>query len=168
MNSPRLQLLVDRIRFAREYTLGLLNDFHDDEWFAMPGGITHVAWQAGHLAFAQYRICMARIRGERPEDEQLFSSHLLKLFGAASTPSPDPTEYPSPEEIRSVMARVHEAALAEISRLGDLELDEPSLLKPHRLFNTKLGALSWCPMHEMTHAGQLGLLRRLMGKRPQW
>jgi hypothetical protein len=168
MNSPRLQLLVDRIRFAREYTLGLLNDFHDDEWFAMPGGITHVAWQAGHLAFAEYRICLARIRGERPEDAQLISAEFLKQFGVNSAPDPDPTLYPLPEEIRTVLARVHDAALAEISRLADAELDEPSLSKPHRLFTTKLGALAWCPMHEMTHAGQLGLLRRLLGKRPQW
>ena len=165
----RLQLAIEQIVFARNYTSKLLDQAPMAEWFRLPpGGVSHIGWQVGHLAFAEYRICMARIRGERPEDEQLISSHVLKLFSAASTPNPDPTAYPSPEEIRAVLARVHQAALAEISRLGDSELDEPAMLKPHRLFNTKLGALSWCPMHEMTHAGQLGLLRRLLGKRPQW
>lgn len=167
MNSPRLQLSVDRIRFAREYTLGLLNDFHDDEWFTMPGGVTHAAWQAGHIAFAQYRMCLVRIRGEQPEDEQLISAVFLKQFGINSAPNPDPMTYPLPEEIRAVLARVHEASLTVISRLGDAELDEPVPVA-HKLFNTKLGSLMWCPMHEMTHAGQLGLLRRLLGKRPQW
>jgi hypothetical protein len=167
MNSPRVPLLVDQIRFAREYTLGLLKDFHDDEWFAMPGGVTHVAWQTGHLAFAQYRLGLDRIRGEQPDDAQLISPHELTIFGRDSRPDPDPTVYPSPGEILATLARVHEAVIAECSRLDDTELDLP-ILKPHRLFTTKLGALSWCPMHEMTHAGQLGLLRRLLGRKPQW
>jgi hypothetical protein len=37
---------------------------------------------------------------------------------------------------------------------------------PYAGYPTKLGALLFCPLHEMIHAGQIGLLRRLMGKPP--
>jgi uncharacterized damage-inducible protein DinB len=33
---------------------------------------------------------------------------------------------------------------------------------------TKLEALFWCSQHELIHAGQIALLRRLIGKEPQW
>ena len=41
-------------------------------------------------------------------------------------------------------------------------------LKPHGLFNRKIDGLYWCVRHEMVHAGQIGLLRRLLGHAPQW
>ena len=33
---------------------------------------------------------------------------------------------------------------------------------------TKLKALLWCAQHEMSHAGQIGLLRRHLGFPPMW
>jgi hypothetical protein len=133
----------------------------------MPGGVTHVAWQAGHLAMAEYRLCLDRIRGERPDDEQIISAAFLRQFGKGSEPDPDPSVYPAPSEILATLARVHEAAMTECANLSDSDLDATAL-KPHLWFTTKIGSLSWCAAHEMTHAGQLGLLRRLMGKKPIW
>jgi hypothetical protein len=40
------------------------------------------------------------------------------------------------------------------------------LEQPRPLFKTKLGAIEWCAQHEFVHAGQIALLRRLMGKAP--
>ena len=40
--------------------------------------------------------------------------------------------------------------------------------KPHRLFHTRLGSLLWCSRHEMVHAGQIALLRRMIGRKPLW
>lgn len=167
MPSPRLTVLLDQLRLVRKFTLERLNDFHEDEWFALPGGVTHAAWQAGHLAMAEYRLCLARLRGEGPDDEQLISAHCLQLFGKGSTPDPNPSAYPAPTEILAMLARVHEAATTECAKLSDADLDAP-VLRPHPWFTTKLGALSWCAAHEMSHAGQLAMLRRLLGKKPLW
>ena len=49
--------------FARKYTDSLLAEIPDEQWFTMPGGITHVAWHVGHLASAELRLCLIRIRG---------------------------------------------------------------------------------------------------------
>ena len=164
----RLQLAVEQIVFARNYTVRLLDQTPVAEWFRQPpGGVSHVAWQVGHLAFAQYRMALERIRGPRPQDSDLISAEFLRLFGRDSVPDPDPAKYPTPAEIRAVFDRVHEQALRELQGLDESELDRP-VLKPHPLVKTKLWALLWCAQHEAVHAGQIGLLRRQLGHAPLW
>ena len=59
---------------------------------------------------------------------------------------------------------MHVRVLEEIGVLPESVLDEPSL-QPHPVFDTKGGALEWSARHEMLHAGQIGLLRRLFGEK---
>jgi hypothetical protein len=164
----RLQLAIEQIVFARNYTIGLLDKTPTTEWFRQPpGGVSHVAWQVGHLAFAQYRMALSRIRGTQPQDDGLISGEFVRLFGRDSVPDADPTKYPSQAEIRAVFDRVHEQVLRELRDLDESELDRP-VLKPHPLVKTKLWALLWCAQHEAIHAGQIGLLRRQLGYSPLW
>lgn len=168
MLNPRLELALEQIRAARSYTLWMLDGIAEEEWFAMPGDTTHIAWQVGHLAFAQYRLALDRVRGERPEDEHLISAELLRVCGRDSAPAAgDQAKYPTVAELRAVLDRVHATVLSETANLAESDLEAPPL-KPHRLFETKLGSLLWCSRHEMLHAGQIGLLRRLLGRKPQW
>ena len=57
---------LERINWSRGYTLELLKDVKDSDWFSMPGGVTHLAWQVGHLTMAEYRLALERIRGRVP------------------------------------------------------------------------------------------------------
>ena len=164
----RLSLALDQIAFARKYTVRLLESIDPGDWFRQPAeGVSHIAWQTGHLAMAEYRLAVERMRGRRPEDEALISDAFLVQFGRDSVPNPDAAKYPSPADIRRKLDRVHEQALRELREVAEAELDQPPL-KPHPLFSTKLGSLFWCAQHEMVHAGQIGLLRRLLGHRPLW
>jgi hypothetical protein len=163
-----LQLALDQIVFARGYTENLLGHIDEKDWFRMPaGGVTHVAWQVGHLAMAEYRLGMARLRGKRAEDADLISDAFIGLFGRDSAPDPDSNRYPSVGEMRSVFDKVHAQLLRELASLPEEELDKP-LLAPHPLAKTKLEAMLWCGQHEMLHAGQIGLLRRELGAAPLW
>jgi hypothetical protein len=163
-----LQLAIEQISFARRYTVSLLEGIDPDEWFRMPHeGVTHIAWQVGHLAFAEYRLVMQRVRGVRPEDGTLISEEFLGRFGRQSTPNADPAHYPSVTEIRAVFHRVHEQVMHDLAVHPEADLDNPSLA-PHRLAKTKREILSWCSHHEMLHAGEIALLRRLLGKAPTW
>ncbi len=159
----------NEIQQARQYSKKLIADVAPSDWFWMPaGGVTHLAWQVGHLAIAQYRLTMMRLRGERPEDESIIAAQeWAPLFGIGSTPVADPARYPAPEEILATQDRVFEAARRELAEMPDAECDAPSLVT-HAWFRTKLQALFWCARHEMMHAGQIGLLRRLQGKQPLW
>src|SRR5579871_930214 len=133
----RLQLAIEQIIFARNYTTRLLDQTPAADWFRQPpGGITHIAWQVGHLAMAQYRLALARIRGTQPQDAGLISEEFLRLFGRESVPDAEATKYPSAADIRAIFDRVHQQALHELKSLNETELDQP-VLKPHPLAKTK-------------------------------
>lgn len=162
----RLQLAVEQIIFARNYTIGLLDQTPAEEWFRQPpGGVSRVAWQAGHMAFSEYRLALWRIRGERPGDAALVSPDFKRLFGADSVPRVGSTSPPA--DLRAVLDRVHDQVLKELPGPDEAELDQP-VPHPHPFATTKLRALLWCAHHEMLHAGQIGLLRRHRGYPPMW
>ncbi len=76
-----------------------------------------------------------------------------------------PEDYPPIDEIRQVFDSVHVHALRELAGYTDEELDV-KLPEPHAVFDTKLGSIFFCSAHEMLHAGQIGLIRRQLGKAP--
>lgn len=161
-----LQLAIKQIEFARSYTLSLLADIAPEEWFIMPPGCaTHVAWQVGHLAMAEYGLCLFRQRGRAEIDTSLMTSSFRKAFSRGTTPEPDPTRNPSAAEIRDVFDKVHAQVLLEAPNFTAESLAEPVDM-PFAAYPTKLGSLLFCSHHEMIHAGQLGLLRRMLGKQP--
>jgi uncharacterized damage-inducible protein DinB len=165
----RLEIAISQIKRARKYTLRLLENTNPEEWYEQPTeGVTHIAWQAGHLAMAEYRLALERIRGKRDEDKDIIPDDFVARFRRESEPVPDPSLYPTPARILVVMERVHQEALRELKTLSDDALDSTPLAPAHPLFDTKLGALLWCAQHEMLHAGQIGLLRRLLGHAPLW
>ncbi|HCD02801.1 MAG TPA: DinB family protein, partial [Planctomycetaceae bacterium] len=87
----RISELVDRIQGVRDYTVSLVDAVPESEWFRQPAeGVTHVAWQVGHLAMAQYRLALDRVRGVQPGDEDLISEQVLSIYGKDSVPDPDP------------------------------------------------------------------------------
>ena len=164
----RVRDALDRIEAARAYTVWHLDTIDPADWFRMPTeGVTHVAWQVGHLAFAEYFLCLRRVRGPRPDDEQLISPAFLQTFRRESVPEPDPAQFPPPAEIRAVLDRVHQRVLADLVDFPDADLDA-TIDPPHRIARTKLTTLHWCADHERIHAGQIALLRRLFGQKPLW
>lgn len=162
----RLDGALARIDKARSYSLELIECFEPADWFRQPAeGVTHLAWQVGHLAIAEFGLALVRVRGKREEDSQVIPPTYAALFGKGSTPLSNPAGYPAPEEIRAVLNRVHQRVLSEARGYSDQLLDEPAQ-PPHPAFQTRFGALEWCAAHEMLHAGQIGLLRRLFGQQP--
>ena len=166
VSSGRLEIARRHIESARQYTLTLLDDLTEDEWFWTPDPVvTHIAWQVGHLAFAQYGLVLFRQRGRQENDAQLMSGKFRKTFGKGSTPSADRAGYPSQQEIRETLDRIYNQSMHEMAGFDETGLDEP-VDEPYAAFATRYGALLFAGDHEMLHAGQIGLLRRLMGKPP--
>ncbi|MBP89963.1 MAG: hypothetical protein CMJ64_25185 [Planctomycetaceae bacterium] len=153
-----------QVSTARRFTQDMLSHIDAELWFRQPTeGVTHVAWQVGHLAVAQYGLALKRVRGEQPTDEQLIPAGFRKAFGKGSVPQADPANCPSIDEIRSVLDGVHECVLTELPSLPESLFDELSDVPPHPMFETKLGAILWAAKHEFIHIGQIALLRRLLG-----
>ena len=165
--SQRLQIAIRHIEFARKYSSSLLVDLTDDEWFWSPDEFTtHIAWQVGHLAMAQYGLTLYQQRGrDREVDSKLMSSKVRKLCMRGTTPVADRDAYPAPAEMLALFDRVHKQMQTEIVTYDGDQLDE-EIGPPHAAFATRYGALLFAGDHEMIHSGQIGMLRRLMGKEP--
>lgn len=167
--SQRLEIAIRQIEFARRYTQSLLEDLTDDEWYFVPESselVTHIAWQCGHIAMAQYGLTLFRQRGRASVDSSLMSGKFRKRFMRGTEPTADRAEYPTPSEILEVMEKVHRQMLIEAPELDGDHLDEELDEGPHAGFATKYGSFLFCAPHEMVHAGQIGMLRRMMGKEP--
>lgn len=161
-----LELLRSQIVGARVYTTELLAHIEDGDWFRMPAeGVSHIAWQVGHLYVAQYRLAVLRVRGASPEDADFVGDEDVRTFGINSVPVADPGAYPPVVEIRERFDRVHQRVVDFVGTLDVATLDQ-LLAQPHARAKTRREILSFCAMHEMLHAGQIGLLRRLFGGMP--
>jgi hypothetical protein len=164
----QLASALTQIADARQYTFGLLADLPANAWFFMPTpAVTHIAWQVGHISIAQYRLGVAFLREPKPEDTAWVPANYRQLFGRDSTPQADPSIYPSPTEIMANLDEINRHVMAEVSNFTEADLARP-VLQPHRIVKTAIEALFWCSRHESIHAGQIALLRRLHGLRPQW
>ncbi|QDU95027.1 DinB family protein [Lignipirellula cremea] len=166
MTFSRQELVLARIQSAREYTLRLLADIPQTEWFSPIGdNITHIAWQVGHLAMAEYGLVLFRVRGRLPVDKELMSGSFRKKFSRGSTPDFDPAGNPTTEEIFGIFNAVHAQACAELPDFTDAQLDA-EIDRPYSFSANNFGGLLFCADHEMLHAGQIGLARRMLGKDP--
>jgi hypothetical protein len=162
----RLGEALEQIDFVRRYTLVRLESVAPTDWFTIPPGcVSHIAWQVGHIAMGEYRICLDRLRPRTPADEALISDAFLKAFGRES--QPDAVTGLTAEEIRGVFDRVHARVMSELPSYPDADLDLAPV-KPHPLFTTRLAGLRYAPLHEMIHCGQLALIRRMLGHKPVW
>jgi len=181
MTAQRVEIAVRLLESAREYLYSLLEDLDDDEWFWSPppdcGKTTlvtgadgsayqsHIAWQVGHIAMAEYGLMLFRQRGRAEIDLLLMPGSFRKRFARGSKPVSDPAAYPRPAEIRAQLERIHDQVLQEVGNYPDSQLDE-ALDPPHAAYATKYGAMLMASQHEMLHCGQIGMLRRLMGRDP--
>lgn len=157
---------LGQMRFTREYLLSLLENVSADQWNVIPPGSTsHIAWQVGHLAVAQYGLMLFRQRGRAEGDIELMPGWLRKNFGKGTQPSTDPSCVPSRDELLSILDRIHQRSLNEAAEYAASSLAEPADM-PYAVYPLKLGALLFAPIHESIHIGQIGILRRMLGLAP--
>ena len=157
---------LGQIRFTREYLLGLLEGVTADMWHTIPPGATsHIAWQVGHLAVAQYGLMLFRQRGRAEGDIELMPGWLRKNFGKGTLPSTKAEFSPARDEMLTILDKIHSRSMDEAARYEASSLGEPADM-PYAVFPLKLGALLFAPLHESIHIGQIGVLRRMLGLAP--
>lgn len=139
------ELAIGQISWMRGYTLQLLESVPHELWYQVPTGCqTHIAWQVGHLAVAQYGLMMFRQRGREPDDLELIPSWLRKQFGKGSVPSQISPDVASPVELLDRLAAVHSASLEIAANQSVEQLAEP-IEAPYAVYANKLGALLFAP-----------------------
>lgn len=158
------EMLANQIERTREWTLKLLADFSGEEWAFQPApGLQHALWLSGHLACAQDLLLFQRCL-ERSELDSGFASH-FKIGGPI--PAAEAHDWPAPQRVREMMDHMQAVTVKTVRQLSERTLDEPAYGKDgarHPHYDTKREAIAHLARHEAFHAGQLAMLRRLLGK----
>ena len=158
------QFLADQLNGTREWTLKLLADFKGGDWTFQPGpGLAHALWTCGHLANSQHALVFVRClkRAFLPEE---FITH-FPMGGPIKSAAEH--AYPSVAEVRRVMDDVHAKTLAAVRELSFDALATPAYGadgKVHPHYSTVQGAIGHVDRHEAFHAGQIVMIRRLLGR----
>lgn len=159
---------VAQMRWMRQYGMQLIESVPYELWYTIaPGTSTHLAWQVGHMAVAQYGLMLFRQRGRVESDMELMPGWLRKNFGRGSQPNSnaDDPKNPTPASLLERLAAIHDEACVTASQLTYNTLME-TIDMPYAAYPNKLGALLFCPLHESIHIGQIGGLRRGLGLEP--
>ena len=162
------ELAIAQIKEARNYVSAILETIPDADWLTFPSGCeSNIAWQVAHLAMANYRLGLERVRGVQPSDETLISKAFMETYQKGTIPNSSADKNFPIADIKRIFKAVYEQVLTEEGSWTD-EFLQGDTVTPHRLFTKKIDALWWCGRHEMLHAGQIGLIRRMLGQKPIW
>jgi hypothetical protein len=151
--------LVDISNDARGWLKAWAGDFTEAEATrTVPGGPNPLAWQLGHLASVEDDV-VALFSGAALEVPPA-----LRAVVASGCPGPTAeTRYPSLSELWVMLERSHArlVGLAEKATPADLDR-EP--LTPNRFFRSLGQAIYEAALHENYHVGEIGALRKALGK----
>jgi len=153
------QTLIDVSNDARGWLKAWAGDFTEAEATrTVPGGPNPLAWQLGHLASVEDDVV------------SLFSGAALQVpaelraIVASGCPGPTAeTRYPSLSELWSMLEASHASLVGLAEKATPADLDrEP--LTPNRFFRSLGQAIYEAALHENYHVGEIGALRKAIGK----
>lgn len=153
------ELLVDQLSFnlgtIKINTKGVT---HEESLLAPPGGGNCLNWVLGHLVSS--RNGLLKLLGR----EGVWDEERAELYQRGSDPisAGDAVAF---EQILADFLATQEPILAAVQALADEDLATPTATRYLKGDNETLGsALATFVFHEAYHAGQTGLLRRILGK----
>jgi hypothetical protein len=157
-------LLAQELEGTRDWTLKLLADLSGDDWTFQPGeGLPHALWLCGHLTSSQNTLVHVRCLGAGVLDSE-FNDHFPI---GAPVKSAGEHDYPAVETVLKRMSEIQIKTLEAVRGMTDEVMDKPASGKdgkPHPHYRDVRGAVAHCNRHEAFHAGQLAMIRRLLGK----
>lgn len=155
--------LLAGLRFAREFSNGLLNEIDSDEqWLARPHErANHALWFAGHMGLVDNStiLLIAPRQAIRRDD-------FKPLFGMGSTPSDSLSDYPPVDEVKAWMDDRRAVLLQAAESLTDDDLNRTTPESSPPFIPTVGAALQFLIWHEGLHAGQITVVHRSLGHEP--
>ena len=157
-----IEVLRSSLNSSRTMIEWIVSDLSDADLLLRPvPPANHFAWQLGHLIAAERDIVLQQLpAATMPELPKGFG----KQHNKEAATSDDPAAFCTREEYVTLLGKIREATLAELSKLKDSDLDRPTVgdLKQHfPTLGTIFGMLS---SHIMMHLGQASVIRRKLDK----
>jgi len=152
------ETIISQLQFAHWAALRNLDGVTHEESIVRPGsGANDGNWVVGHIIAVRNKFLPAL--GEQALwDEERSASYVA--------PSTDDTSGRVPfDELRAAFVASHERLTAGIARLDDAALAQKAPFSPgNNPEETVQALLTRMVVHESYHVGQIGILRRAMGK----
>ncbi len=164
MSNPALENELAALGFARQMTLGLLEDIPEDKLFhqVTPGG-NHAVWVIGHLTVTDDDT-LAKLAGRGAKCSAAWRS----LFGMGSKPTDKPADYPPISNLRQHLNMRREELVAWFESLDEAKLASPLPEELGTVATTYGASIFTLAVHEGLHAGQLSMIRRSLGIGPKF
>ena len=149
---------------ARSWLKNWARDFTEAEAVqprSDPRAPNPLAWQLGHLACVEDEVAQLFTTGE--PGESLVEPALRAVCATGSAPPTADTRYPAVGELWRLLDRTHERLLqlVAIAEGGDLDRG-PRVPNPY--FRSLGQAVYEAALHESYHVGEIGALRKSLGK----
>jgi hypothetical protein len=145
-------LYVDLFSLNAGAIRGTCRDVSDAEALRRPGpGQNPMAWMVGHIAVYRAEI-LAKIGGESGK-----ASDLARLFGK-DVPVTSTEGWPPLQELLRRFLSLHEALVERLRAAGEAAFETKT--------ESGLPVVSFMHFHETYHVGQLGYVRKWLGKDP--
>lgn len=155
--SYESESLSHRFEFNTKILGSLTQDFTDDDFhFMSANGGNPCIWILGHIVL--YRRVMIRRLGETIGESS------WEEFFYRNTKAEQLDRYPSANELLTVFQKNLQPLQTRLTNLSDEGAKSDWGRKFPDGSETVLGGLNFLHFHESYHLGQIGYLRRLLGK----
>jgi hypothetical protein len=156
----------DAVQNALTSTKGLLSwfvsDLSDADLFVRPApGANHIAWQLGHLVFAESQLVK---QGLPDAAYPALPPGFDETYGPKGAARDGPDGFLTKAEYLSLFDQFRSATLAEVAKLSDADLDRPTSGGMAQYAPTLGALLLLVSNHTLMHAGQFSVTRRKLGK----
>jgi uncharacterized damage-inducible protein DinB len=119
--------------------------------------LNHIRWIAGHIANANGY--MVNVAGGSPDIPHGWD----ELFRGGKEMEEDPSKYPSMKEIRNNFEANRKELYRALEEIPEVELETAKELAPDWNIPPQEALLFLCN-HEFYHAGQISMMRNVIGK----
>lgn len=157
-----IDFIKTSLETSKGWTLTLITDMKDSPFtLPTPNGGNHPLWLLGHIVHSESNLFDVFVQGQSNRFPEL-----QNLFEMGSTPSTDPTIYPSMDDLLEKFESIRADVLAHLDTLTDSDLDNPSHAPEEfgQGFSTVGGCFSAMIIHPSFHAGQVADARRAAGR----
>lgn len=139
-----------------------LKDLADADLFVRPTpAANHIAWQLGHLIFAEPNLVGQALPDVRYSE---LPAGFAERYGRGGADKDGPDGFLSKAEYLSLFDRARATTIGAVKQLTDADLDRPTVGSMAPFAPTAGALLLLVSNHTLMHAGQFTVVRRKLGK----
>jgi hypothetical protein len=150
--------VAEQFRITTNLFIKAMSGIDAEEGMRRPGELSNpLLWLAGHVTHFRTRLLtLVGVPREFPWGS---------LFDTGAKVGPAAL-YPKPEEITAVWEELSESLVQRLSTLTEADLVTPPSSRVPSTDATLRGAIGYFSLHEAYHVGQMGYVRKWLGRTP--